>query len=291
MKSKLKDILIILVVGITICILSIVGANAYLDSPHYQYQHHRTEATVSNLIYVEHDIATKLNAYLIMSEQESGVTDGIRITWDPVPGVETYYLFRHNYIYGCETLPQNFGSNWRAVTSSTSFVDLTVEPGKLYFYVLLGKGSDPTLVENWSDTISIYTSSILRTVPRVYHNYIMLQINNIVLETKEASINMDTSPMIKDDRTVLPIRAVVETIGGSISWEPMERKVSIISKGQTLEMWVDSQTYRVNGVEGLLDVAPFISDDRTYVPLRFVSENLQSSITWVNRTKEVLIQY
>jgi hypothetical protein len=98
-----------------------------------------------------------------------------------------------------------------------------------------------------------------------------------------------TEPLIMEGRTILPIRAVVEALGGSISWKENERKITVAGKGTALEMWVDSKRMLVNGISVTNDVPPTIIGARTYVPVRFVAENLNCDINWDETTRTVTI--
>ncbi len=98
-----------------------------------------------------------------------------------------------------------------------------------------------------------------------------------------------TVPLIRDGRTILPIRAVVEALGCSITWKGDERKVTIVGRGTVIEMWVDSLNMVVNGAAVTNDVPPIIIADRTYVPVRFVVENLNCDIDWDQTTRTVTI--
>ena len=45
-------------------------------------------------------------------------------------------------------------------------------------------------------------------------------------------------------------------------------------------MWIGSTAYTVDGVQGMMDVAPFIENDRTFVPVRFIAEALGAEADW-----------
>jgi len=105
---------------------------------------------------------------------------------------------------------------------------------------------------------------------------------------------MDTSPFIISGRTFVPIRFVSESLGGTVLWDGEERKVTIILNGETIEMWIGKNYAYVNGQSELIDsknpdITPFIKDDRTFVPLRFVSESLGMKVIWVGSFQEIFI--
>lgn len=98
-----------------------------------------------------------------------------------------------------------------------------------------------------------------------------------------------TKPLAIGGRTILPIRAVVEALGGSISWNEGEGKITIARQNTVIEMWVDNKEMLVNGAAITNDVPPMIIGARTYVPVRFVAENLNCDVSWDGATRTVSI--
>ncbi|NPV44285.1 MAG: copper amine oxidase N-terminal domain-containing protein [Firmicutes bacterium] len=98
-----------------------------------------------------------------------------------------------------------------------------------------------------------------------------------------------TMPLIMGSRTILPIRAVVEALEGSIRWNENERKITINRQNTAIEMWVGKKEMLVNGEEIRNDVPPVIIEGRTYVPVRFVAENLNCDVNWDEATRTVII--
>lgn len=99
----------------------------------------------------------------------------------------------------------------------------------------------------------------------------------------------DPMPYIKDGRTLVPFRRIFDALGMEISWEPDTRMV--LGKSDTIEIKIFiSKNYAfVNGEEKSLDVAAEITDSRTFVPLRFVSENCGADVVWDGDTRSVYI--
>ena len=105
------------------------------------------------------------------------------------------------------------------------------------------------------------------------------------------SKTLDSPPVIKNGRTLLPIRPVIESLGGTVAWDSATRKVTIKLGSTTIELWIDKKNAKVNGVTKTLDVAPQIINGRTMVPVRFVSENLGAKVDWDDKTKTITITY
>ncbi len=124
-------------------------------------------------------------------------------------------------------------------------------------------------------------------------------INNSYLTTGttvKAIQVMDIAPVIVESRTLLPIRFVVEPLGGTISWNEPEQKVTIIRGTTTIELWIGNNMATINGVLVMIDpnnanVKPFIIDPpgRTMLPLRFISEALGCTVLWDEPTQTVTI--
>ena len=85
---------------------------------------------------------------------------------------------------------------------------------------------------------------------------------------------------------MLPIRFVVEALGGTVTWDEATQTVSIVKDDITIEIYINQSFALVNGEPVQLDAPAYIANDRTYLPLRFVAENLGATVEWnaVDRT-------
>ncbi|MGM9935886.1 MAG: stalk domain-containing protein [Candidatus Ornithomonoglobus sp.] len=95
-------------------------------------------------------------------------------------------------------------------------------------------------------------------------------------------------PYIENDRTLIPIRAIAEGLGLEVSWDEAERKVTIDGKSKIV-LTIDSALAEVDGESVELEAAAHIVDDRTFVPLRFISENMGTEVEWDETTRTVTI--
>lgn len=82
--------------------------------------------------------------------------------------------------------------------------------------------------------------------------------------------------------TMVPIRLVAEdpALMGKVYWDGAFSKVAIDCKGKYLEFFLGSKQAQVDGITKQFDVAPFIYENRTYVPLRFLAEALGATVSW-----------
>ena len=90
---------------------------------------------------------------------------------------------------------------------------------------------------------------------------------------------IDTAALIKNDRTFVPYRALAEAFGAKVEWNEKDRTVTTEMDGKKVVMTIDKKEYKVNDKEMTMDVAPYIANDRTLVPVRFVAEALGFKVT------------
>jgi len=100
---------------------------------------------------------------------------------------------------------------------------------------------------------------------------------------------IDVPAAILGDRTMVPVRFISETVGAKVSWDGVERKVTIQMGAHTVTIWIERTNAVVDGVAKTLDAPPRIQNDRTLVPLRFVSENLGLTVGWDNNALGVYV--
>ena len=100
---------------------------------------------------------------------------------------------------------------------------------------------------------------------------------NFVVNNKV--VTGDAAPYVKSNRTYVPIRALAESFSANVDWDNDARTVTVTRGDVKVVMTVGETTYTVNGKEATMDVAPEITGDRTYVPVRFVAEALGFTVT------------
>ncbi|NLV22795.1 MAG: hypothetical protein GXY49_12585 [Syntrophomonadaceae bacterium] len=103
----------------------------------------------------------------------------------------------------------------------------------------------------------------------------------------------DPSCQIVDGRTMIPIRYVIEdpALQGSVEWNAETAEVSIVCRDKHFVFRIASHTVSIDGEYINLDVAPYIYQSRTYIPLRFLMEQLSARVTWNAVVREVSINF
>ncbi len=96
-------------------------------------------------------------------------------------------------------------------------------------------------------------------------------------------------PCIANGRTLVPVRAITEFLGSSVSWDNETREITISKDDTVITMTIGSTTAYVNGEAVELDEAPTIKNGRTLVPVRFIAESFNLSVDWDENSKSVII--
>jgi len=99
----------------------------------------------------------------------------------------------------------------------------------------------------------------------------------------------DQKPIAENQRTLVPVRFVSEALGANVDWIQQEQKVKIEKDGQLIELILGQKKVKVGDKTIELDVATKAYNQRTLVPLRFISEALGCDVEWVQETYTVVI--
>ncbi len=89
-------------------------------------------------------------------------------------------------------------------------------------------------------------------------------------------------------RIMVPLRNLAEALGCEVSWTSPDQ-INIVRDDTVINMYINKRIYNVNGEEKLLDASPFISNQRTMVPVRFVAEEFGCTIQYNDAENTVYI--
>jgi len=102
-------------------------------------------------------------------------------------------------------------------------------------------------------------------------------------------ITNDVAPVVKNDRTMLPIRFIAEALGAKVGWNANEQIVTVTKDSTIIVITIGSDKALVNNKQVILDSVAYIENDRTYLPIRFVTENIGADVKWNDADKTVTI--
>lgn len=112
----------------------------------------------------------------------------------------------------------------------------------------------------------------------------------IKVKVNDRTIAMDTNPYISGNHTLVPIRFVAEALNcNNIIWNEKERAVTIKDSQNEILLTIGSSNAYVNGKKISLGTSARIKNNRTYIPVRFVAENMGADVWWDENSKAVNI--
>lgn len=111
---------------------------------------------------------------------------------------------------------------------------------------------------------------------------ISMKLNGTIVKTEVA-------PIIESGRTLIPARAFFEAMGGKVAWDEKNETVSVQLEMDEVKLVIGSKEGLVNGTKKSMDVPARIIQNRTMIPVRFVSESLGCDVDWENNSRTVIV--
>jgi hypothetical protein len=214
----------------------------------------------------------------------------ISLTWkDNATNEDCFYLSRQ----------ENNNGTWRtfdALNPGTfSYNDWDVKPGTTYSYkVEAANHAGRSLPSN---IVTFVAPSAPTEQPKPKSKQLRFFIGSSNYYVDDSTVIMEVAPVIYHDRTMLPIAYIAEPIGAQTTWDATSGKITISLGSNTIELWLGSNTAKVNGATVSIDandlaVTPLVlPPGRTMVPLGFIAHTLGCSVNWNAATQEVTINY
>ncbi len=105
----------------------------------------------------------------------------------------------------------------------------------------------------------------------------------------DAKLDFDVPPQIINDRTMVPMRKIFESLGAVVSWDDATQTATG-KKGDTIvNVTIDSKILFKNGTPMILDVPPVLIEGRTLVPVRAIAESFSCQVDWDEERQSVFI--
>lgn len=111
----------------------------------------------------------------------------------------------------------------------------------------------------------------------------------VIINGETQSYENDQPPVMKNNRTLVPLRGIFEALGAEIKWYSDTQTVEAIKGNTAVVLQIGSNIAYVNGEQVILDQSAEIINGRTMVQLRFVSESLGADVKWDGTANSVII--
>lgn len=97
------------------------------------------------------------------------------------------------------------------------------------------------------------------------------------------------NPVIENNRTLVPIKFVSDAIDAEVIWHETTRTVEVFKDNHYMKLWIDNRLIQIDEKFYISDVAPKIINDRTFVPIRLLSNGLNIEVTWDGANRHVQV--
>ncbi|MFC9542563.1 copper amine oxidase N-terminal domain-containing protein [Lysinibacillus sp. NPDC056959] len=144
----------------------------------------------------------------------------------------------------------------------------------------------------WGDQYSSGTYTLNAGYPNALtkSNEILLYLNSTTAYVNGKSKILPVAPFTKQETTLVPLRFVSEELGAKVNWNSKNNDITVQLNGTKIVLNTDSYYVTVNGSDKRLQVKPEVINGPTFVPLRFVSEELGKTVLWNAKNKSILIK-
>ncbi|MDL2248856.1 copper amine oxidase N-terminal domain-containing protein, partial [Tyzzerella sp. OttesenSCG-928-J15] len=108
------------------------------------------------------------------------------------------------------------------------------------------------------------------------------------------AVVFDVAPSIIEGRTLVPLRAIAESLGAEVAWDGDLGKITLSTDEMVNTLYIDDVNAVKTDAEGnetaiTLDVPPMIIDGRTMVPARYIAESMGAEVGWDGDTQTITI--
>ncbi|MCK8061184.1 MULTISPECIES: copper amine oxidase N-terminal domain-containing protein [unclassified Fusibacter] len=139
-----------------------------------------------------------------------------------------------------------------------------------------------------------YIQNILDGIYSRYSGFTALPVDSIVME--DVTFKFDVPPLIKNGRTLIPVRSIAEGLGAVVTWDGVKQEVTIVRENKVIILTIGESVAKVGTVNPGNDFVevPFDSQaeivmSRTILPLRFIAETFGLTVEWDAQTRTIII--
>lgn len=129
------------------------------------------------------------------------------------------------------------------------------------------------------------------TVEQAKETTAILWIGKNEYYVNDKKMTTKTPPMIYKNSTVVGLRMISDIFGAKVDYQAATRTATISYKGLTISIQIGNPTAMINGVKVSMKPEPVIINGSTYVPFRFLVENLGGKVNYNAAEKKITITF
>lgn len=113
---------------------------------------------------------------------------------------------------------------------------------------------------------------------------------NVKVLLNEQELTFEQAPVIVNDRTLVPLRAIFESLGAEVEWDGETRTVTATRDNDIIKLTIDDLVAYKNDDSITLDAPPIIVEGHTMVPARFIAESFGLEVGWDGDSRIITIE-
>lgn len=231
-------------------------------------------------------------------EADKIASDKVELNWEDNSDIESGFKLERAKGSGSYSQIASLGAGIE------DYTDNSVESGKNYSYRVMAYNNVGN--SKYSNTLSVSTPAVdekeneegeTNTDTPDTSVSLHFTIGSKSYKWNNATQNIDVAPIIRESRTLLPIRYVADPLGAQVLWNATEGKVTVKTDTKTIELWINNNTAKVNGTDARIDTANtnvtpiIIPPGRMMLPLRFIADNLDCDVVWSAANQSIVVTY
>lgn len=232
------------------------------------------------------EVTTPASALPAAPENLTATVNGLQVTlnWNDLSTNEDGFIIERSLAGSSD-----FDSVHTIGADLASYVDNSVVAGQSYDYRVCATNAAGRSPYSNIATAAIPSEDETATVLKYY-------IGNLQYMVNGQPAFLDSVPVVVENRILLPIRFVVDPLGGTAAWNQDTKQATVNCNGHTIILTLNSNTALVDGASQQIDpdnasVMPQAIDNRILMPLRFVGESLDCGVAWNQEAQEAVLTY
>ena len=217
--------------------------------------------------------------------------DDIQVEWNTVSDAA-------NYAYGLRDMTTNALLIDQTPTNETGFTISAAQliEGHQYRIWVASEDSSGNVNAGYTYITISEAISVEQPLPEDIPSIPEQQVNEDNSSSLKVIINgnpvtFDVNPIVINNRTLVPLRKIFETLGAEVQWDAATQTITATNGLNNIKIGIGNSVAEKNGQAIELDIPPQIINNRTLVPLRFVSESFGANVNWDDSTKTINIDY
>lgn len=109
------------------------------------------------------------------------------------------------------------------------------------------------------------------------------------VSSAKTAVVLDDGKVV-NNRTLVPLRSIFEELGATVNFDQNSKTVTATKGNTNVWLKIGSKSTKVNGKSLNIDVPAQVIKGKMFVPLRFISESLGSTVSWNKRYGTAIIE-